>query len=121
MWAPWLKRARRSPLTRRPSTLNGGGKQLEYTFLRSLTGKYQDFWRVSEQALEFTLQRFALEGSSEQRRRLMEAWLNPSPYPKVATALSRLKQRYPLAILSNGSPKMLRASPEIGEMRYVRS
>ncbi len=35
-------------------------KQLEYTFLRSLMGKYQDFWRVSEQALEFTIRRFAL-------------------------------------------------------------
>lgn len=28
-------------------------KQLEYTFLRSAMGKYQDFWKVSEQALEW--------------------------------------------------------------------
>jgi len=83
-------------------------KQLEYTFLRSLMGKYQDFWRVSEQALEFTIQRFGLQASQEQRKRLMEAWLHPSPYPEVAGALPRLKERYPLAVLSNGSPKMLR-------------
>ncbi len=56
-------------------------KQLEYTFLRSLMGKYQDFWRVSEQALEFTIRRFALQVSLEQRKRLMEAWLYPSPHP----------------------------------------
>jgi 2-haloacid dehalogenase len=87
-------------------------KQLEYTFLRSLMGKYQDFWRVSEQALEFTIKRFGLEVSPEQRGRLMDAWLHPSPYPDVGRVLSRVKERYPLAILSNGSPKMLRAALE---------
>jgi 2-haloacid dehalogenase len=87
-------------------------KQLEYTFLRSLMGKYQDFWRVSEQALEFTIQRFGLQASREQRKRLMEAWLHPSPYSEVAGALPRLKERYPLAVLSNGSPRMLRAGLE---------
>jgi len=87
-------------------------KQLEYAFLRSLMGKYQDFWRVSEQALEFTIQRFGLQASAEQRRRLMEAWLHPSPYHEVATALPRLKERYALAVLSNGSPKMLRIGLE---------
>jgi len=87
-------------------------KQLEYTFLRSLMGKYQDFWRVSEQALEFTIHRFGLQVSAEQRRRLLEAWLHPSPYPEVAAALPLLKEQYPLAVLSNGSPKMLRAGLE---------
>ncbi len=83
-------------------------KQLEYTFLRSLMGRYRDFWRVSEEALGFTLERFGLQVSPEQRRRLMEAWLHPSPYPEVAAALPRLKERYLLAVLSNGSPRMLR-------------
>ncbi|MGH7410731.1 MAG: haloacid dehalogenase type II [Candidatus Methylomirabilis sp.] len=84
-------------------------KQLEYTFLRSLMGRYQDFWKLSQQALEFTIQRFGLLVSSEQQRRLLEAWLHPKPYPEVAAALPRLKERYSLAVLSNGSPKMLRA------------
>ena len=88
------------------------GKQLEYTFLRSLMGKYQDFWRVSEQALEFTIHRFGLQVSAEQRRQLLEAWLHPSPYPEVAAALPLLKEQYALAVLSNGSPKMLRAGLE---------
>lgn len=71
-------------------------------------GKYRDFWRVSGQALEFTTRQFGLDVSPEQRSRLMEAWLHPRPYPEVATALPRLKERYALAVLSNGSPKMLR-------------
>jgi 2-haloacid dehalogenase len=92
-------------------------KQLEYTFLRSLMGRYQDFWRVSEQALDFTIQRFRLQVSPEQRRRLMEAWLHPTPYPEVAAALRRLAERYPLAVLSNGSPKMLRRGLERTDLR----
>ena len=83
-------------------------KQLEYTFLRSLMERYQDFWKVSWQALEFTIQRFGLQVSADQRRHLMEAWLHPRPYPEVASALSRLKERYALAVVSNESPRMLR-------------
>jgi len=84
-------------------------KQLEYTFLLSLMGKYRNFWTVSDQALEFTTRRLGVEVSPEQRPRLMNAWLEPRPYPEVPAVLARLKERYPLAILSNGSPKMLRA------------
>lgn len=87
-------------------------KQLEYTFLRSLMGKYRSFWKVTEEALEFTIQRFALEVSSEQQQRLMEAWLQPIPYPEVATALPQMKEKYLLAVLSNGTPKMLRTGLE---------
>jgi len=83
-------------------------KQLEYTFLRAAMGKYQDFWKVSQQALAFTIQRFGLTVNLEQRKRLMESWLQPTAYPEVAAALPRLKEHLPLAILSNGSPMMLR-------------
>jgi len=82
-------------------------KQLEYTFLRSLMVRYRNFWKVTEEALEFTIQRFAIQLSSEQRRQLMDAWLRPTPYPEVAAALARLKEKYMLAILSNGTAKML--------------
>lgn len=87
-------------------------KQLEYTFLRTLMGKYRDFWKVTEEALEFAIQRFALQIAPEQRKRLMEAWLHPIPYPEVAAALPRLREKYLLAILSNGTPKMLRTGLE---------
>jgi 2-haloacid dehalogenase len=82
-------------------------KQLEYTFLRSLMGRYRDFWKVTAEALDFTIQRFAIQVTSKQRRHLMDAWLHPTPYPEVAAALPQLKEKYLLAILSNGSRKML--------------
>jgi 2-haloacid dehalogenase len=57
--------------------------------------------------MEFAIQRFALQVTPEQRRRLMEAWLRPTPYPEAAAALPRLKENYLLAILSNGTTGML--------------
>lgn len=78
-------------------------KQLEYTFLRTLMGRYKDFWTITEEALEFAIQRFGLQVTAEQRRRLTEAWLHPTPYPEVAAALPRLKEKYILSILSTGA------------------
>jgi len=83
-------------------------KQLEYSFLRTAMGRYRDFWAVSGEALDFTLRRFGVTADRAQRRRLMEAWLQPTPYPDASEALARLAARFPLAILSNGSPRMLR-------------
>jgi 2-haloacid dehalogenase len=87
-------------------------KQLEYTFLRTLMGKYRDFWKVTEEALEFTIHRFGLQASPEQCSQLMDAWLHPTPYTEVKDALPRLKEKYLLAILSNGTPKMLKTGLE---------
>lgn len=87
-------------------------KQLEYTFLRTLMGQYRDFWTVTGEALAFAVARFALEMTAEQRQRLMAAWLLPTPYPEVATALPRLKATHLLAVLSNGTPEMLRSGLE---------
>lgn len=84
-------------------------KQLEYTFLRTLLGRYEDFWKVTEDALEFAIRRFALPVTPEQRRRLMDSWLHPTPYPEVGDALRRLGEKRLLAVLSNGTPKMLQA------------
>jgi 2-haloacid dehalogenase len=87
-------------------------KQLEYTFLRTLMGRYRDFWKVTEEALGFAIQHFGLEVSLEQRKQMMDAWLHPMPYPEVEAALLRLKEKYLLAVLSNGTPKMLQKGLE---------
>lgn len=82
-------------------------KQLEYTFLMSLMGRYRDFLQVSERALDFTLARFGLSLEASERRRLMQAWSEPATYPEVSGALAALGAKYTLAVLSNGSPRML--------------
>jgi 2-haloacid dehalogenase len=83
-------------------------KQLEYTWLRSLMGRYVTFWKVTEDALFFACKRLNLSCELSARNRLMEAYLRLAPYPDVKIALSALS-RYRLAILSNGSPFMLEA------------
>jgi 2-haloacid dehalogenase len=81
-------------------------KQLEYTWLRSLMGRYQDFWLVTGQALRFALRRLGITAGESQVEALMSAYLTLAPFPEVPAALRALRGR-PLAILSNGSPHML--------------
>jgi 2-haloacid dehalogenase len=81
-------------------------KQLEYTWLRSLMGAYDDFWRVTDAGLTFACASLGLNLTEDKRTRLMDAYLRLTPYPDVAPALQRL-QNLPLAILSNGAPRML--------------
>ena len=81
-------------------------KQLEYTWLRSLMGAYLDFWQVTESGLVFACKALELDLTLERRDRLMNAYLHLTPYPDVAPALGRLGN-LPLAILSNGAPRML--------------
>ena len=84
-------------------------KQLEYTWLRALMGRYEDFWAVTESALRYAIRRLGLHASEGQVRRLMDAYLSLACFPEVAAALDRLEGR-PRAILSNGAPRMLQAA-----------
>jgi len=88
-------------------------KQLEYTWLRALMGRYEDFWRVTEAGLRFALRRLDLPATEAQVRALMNAYLSLACFPEVKGALERLQGR-PVAILSNGSPAMLEAAVASG-------
>lgn len=81
-------------------------KQLEYTWLRSLMRRYEDFSRVTEDSLRYTCDAMGLPYSAESHAQLMAAYLRLDPFPEVREALDRLAG-IPLAILSNGSPAML--------------
>jgi 2-haloacid dehalogenase len=91
-------------------------KQLEYTWLRSLTGRYEDFWKVTESALVFACRSMRLACPPETCRELMESYLHLDTFLDVKRALGKLSQ-YKLAILSNGSPKMLAAALENAGLR----
>lgn len=84
-------------------------KQLEYTWLRALMGRYEDFRAVTESALRYAIRRLELTASEAQIRRLMEAYDSLACFPEVTATLERLEGR-PRAILSNGSPAMLAAA-----------
>ena len=84
-------------------------KQLEYTWLRSLMGRYEDFWTVTEAALRFSIERIGIAADEEAIRRLMNAYLSLATFPEVEPALGAMAGT-PLGILSNGSPTMLAAA-----------
>ena len=69
--------------------------------------RYEDFWDVTEAALRSSLRQLKIEASEEQIRGLMHAFLVPATFPDVRPALDILARSGPMAILSNGSPKML--------------
>ncbi len=92
-------------------------KQLEYTWLRSLMQRHTDFWEVTGEALDFALEQHGIDihsaTQSGLRDALMQAYLKLSTYPEVTATLAALREKgLRLAILSNGSPAMLRAAVE---------
>jgi 2-haloacid dehalogenase len=94
-------------------------KQLEYTWLRSLMGRHADFWQVTREALEFAMAAQGVDDSG-LKEQLLGGYLELDSYPEVPTVLAALKSvGRRTAILSNGSPEMLRsavAASRIGPM-----
>ncbi|HET7729484.1 MAG TPA: haloacid dehalogenase type II [Usitatibacter sp.] len=84
-------------------------KQLEYTWLRSLMGGYEDFSRVTASALDWAIESLALEADERARRALVDEYRRLATFDEVPAALERLARDRPLAILSNGHPEMLEA------------
>ena len=85
-------------------------KQLEYSWVRTLMGAYQDFWALTEQALDHA---FAKVPSADKslRQKLLDAYWKLDCYPEVPAILRALKaDGAKVAILSNGSPAMLEAA-----------
>ena len=93
-------------------------KQLQYTWLRAITGAHTDFWTVTQDGLDWALDATGLAGNAALRERLLALYWELQAYPEVPDMLSALKQAgLNTAILSNGSPDMLQgavASAQIG-------
>jgi 2-haloacid dehalogenase len=82
-------------------------KQLQYTWLRAVQGLHADFWQVTGDALDYSLETLGLDRAG-LRDRLMQLYLELEPFPEVPEVLQRLKRAgMRTAILSNGTPKML--------------
>ena len=82
-------------------------KQLQYSWLRSLQGRYVDFWNVTGDALDYALDNLGLADAG-LRDRLMALYRRLSAFPEVPATLRALRGAgCATAILSNGSPAML--------------
>ena len=83
-------------------------KQLEYTWLRSLMRRYEDFSVITRDSLTYTLRCLGLKNDRGVFERIMNKYVHLDLYPDARAALADLKD-FKLAILSNGSTDMLNA------------
>jgi 2-haloacid dehalogenase len=86
-------------------------RQFEYTWLRTLTGNYTDFWQVTGEALTFTAKLLSLNLTAEKHDLLMGAFLRLQAWPDVLPTLTVLKDAgIKMAFLANLSAGMLDAN-----------
>ncbi len=80
--------------------------QLEYTWLRSLMERHEDFWQVTEDSLDKSMKAFDIDISMKDE--LLNLYKILSTYKEVPETLKTLKEKkFKLAILSNGTPSLL--------------
>lgn len=81
-------------------------KQLEYTWLVSLMGRYENFFSLTRRGLVFALKELKLNFNDELCNEILNEYFTLKPFPEVSAALAAIKDKK-LAILSNGNPEML--------------
>jgi 2-haloacid dehalogenase len=85
--------------------------QLEYTWLRSLMKRHKNFWEITEDSLDHTMETFKIKQG--MRNELLNLYKELSPYPEVKECLEGLKsKKIKIAILSNGTPDLLKGLVE---------
>jgi 2-haloacid dehalogenase len=88
-------------------------RQFEYQCLRALSGRYADFWQVTQEALVFAARSLDLKLTPEARGRLMQAWLHLDTWSDVPASLRALREAgFRLAFLSNMTAGMLKTGIE---------
>jgi 2-haloacid dehalogenase len=93
-------------------------KQLEYTWTLTLAGHYEDFWALTERALDYAFARVPTVDRG-LRAKLLDAYLTLDALPDARVALAALKARgLRLAILSNGTPHMLAAAVDAAGLAH---
>ncbi len=94
-------------------------KQLQYTWLRATQGRHADFWQVTGDALDFSIETLNLD-TPGLRDRLMALYLTLDPFPEVPAVLGKLKAAgLRTAILSNGSAPMLDAAVKAAKLQAL--
>jgi len=83
-------------------------KQIDYTRLTSMSGRYRPFWDITRAGLRFAALRLALRLDRSAEDKLMNQYRHLSAFPENRDVLAELNRRgVPAGILSNGDPEML--------------
>ena len=92
--------------------------QLEYTWLRSLMGRHKDFWQITEDSLDKSMRTFNIDAS--MKNELLSLYKVLSPFKEVPETLEKLKEKnLKLAILSNGTPSLLKELVESNNLENL--
>jgi len=95
-------------------------RQFEYCWLRSMTHRYVDFSVITEDALMYTANAMHVLMTPSQKRELLDAYLNLTPWPDTSAALRQLREsRVRVITLANFSPSMLRSNAEHAGLRSL--
>ena len=88
-------------------------RQFEYSWLRSISGRYVDFSAITSDALQYTANAMGVELTAAQKDQLLGAYSRLTPWADTADALRRLRAADVRVItIANFSPTMLRANAE---------
>jgi 2-haloacid dehalogenase len=83
-------------------------KQIDYTRLLTMAGRYKPFWDVTRAGLRWSCQRLELKLDAAAEERLMNQYRHLSAFPENREVLKALAERgIRTGILSNGDPDML--------------
>ena len=92
--------------------------QLEYTWLRSLMKRHKDFWQITEDSLDKSIKAFNIDAS--MKNELLNLYKVLSPFKEVPETLKKLKEKnFKLAILSNGTPSLLKELVESNNLNNL--
>jgi 2-haloacid dehalogenase len=93
-------------------------KQIEYSRLRTMSGRYVPFSQVTRDALSYALDALGLAAEVAAQRQLLDEYARLEPFDDAEPALRRLRESgLRCGVLSNGDPPMLEASLNAAGLR----
>src|SRR5262252_5777601 len=91
----------------------------EYSMIDALLHREHTPYReIGHRALAYTLERAGIAHSMNEVRALVAQIERLKPFPDVPEALTRLKTRYKIVVLSNGDPDMLETAKAFHKMPF---
>lgn len=95
-------------------------RQFEYTWLRTVAGEYEDFWKVTRAGLLYAAEALKIPLAPRQVEKIMNGYLELKAWPEAPAALETLRSAgLRLAFLSNFTPRMLNAAIKSAELEGV--
>ncbi len=93
-------------------------KQFEYSWLRAAAGQYQDFWKVTQDALVFAAKKSGVTLTNNNKKQLMDQYLALDVWPDVLPTLQTFKKSgINLSFLSNMTTEMLNSCIKNSEIK----